>query len=274
MADLRKAAVAGAFYPLNPDSLNKQIEEFVSQAPVDNSYKDTFGIIVPHAGYIYSGQCAAYGYKALSQKKFTRAVLIAPSHRFAGFRFSVGNYDYYQTPLGKIEVDKEYSEQLLEDKNFDFILQAHRNEHALEVQLPFLQFINKKVKIVPIVFGAQNYSNSLILSKILTNLFSDKLDETVFVISSDLSHYYDSDIAKKKDGKLADYLKQRDVTKLKENFAAKSIEACGEGGILTLLEMANSLNIKNIRNLKYMHSGEINHDYSQVVGYISTVFYN
>ena len=270
---IRKPVVAGSFYDSDKLNLKKQIETFLKKAIIPKAYSEILGVISPHAGYIYSGQCAAYSYNVLSQKEFDTAVIIAPSHRISGFKFSVGNYDYYETPFGKISVNKDYRDLLLSFINCNFYPNAHKYEHSLEVQLPFLQTINPKVNIVPIILGEQNIENSLLLARILFKIFADKIDNTVFIVSSDLSHYYDAKTAFKKDSLLLDLIKKGMPNLLWNKYISAEIEACGIGGILTLMEFANLTKYKNREILNYSHSGEINNDYSQVVGYVSSIFY-
>jgi len=273
MSIIRKSVVAGAFYPGNSDILKMEIENYLSKVKVKDTYEKALGIVSPHAGYVYSGQCAAYGYKAIEQKNFDLAVIIAPSHNIAGYRFSVGNFDAYQTPLGIVPVEKEYVRKILDYPDFEFLPAAHSSEHSLEVQLPFLQVIKPNVEIVPIILGNQNSKNSVILSEVLSRVFKNRLDKTVFIISSDLSHYYDSDTAIEKDNLLAENFQKGLIDKMEQDMHYKKIEACGIGGILFLMHLAEKLKYKKIETLKYTHSGYINNDFSQVVGYLSSIIY-
>jgi hypothetical protein len=273
MRQTRQTLVAGAFYPGEQKSLDKQVSEFLSKVELEDKYKNILGIISPHAGYMYSGQCAAYGFKALQQRQFDRAVLIAPSHRVGGFRFSVGDYDEYETPLGNLEVDKQAVSKLLELSGFDFIPSAHSSEHSLEVQLPFLKKINPEAKIVPIVYGNQNPLNSKELAEILVEQFKDELDTTVFIISSDLSHYYDGFSAELMDKKLIESVEKADIDRLENALSTHQVEACGFGGILTILHLSKKLGYSQIDTLNYTHSGKITLDNSQVVGYMATAIY-
>ena len=270
---IRKPVVAGAFYPGSSKVLKNQITEFMNNAPIDKEYKNILGIISPHAGYIYSGQCAAYGFNVLKQKDFDLAVVIAPSHRFGSFRYSVGSFDAYTTPLGEVSVDTELTEALLKSDEFDFHDLAHNSEHSLEVQLPFLQMVNPNTKILPILLGSQSAKNSQNLSKVLSELFKERLEKTVFIISSDLSHYHDKETASKMDLLLAENVEKNDIEELEKNINFHNVEACGFGGILTLLHLAKILGYNKIETLKYTHSGDVSGDYSQVVGYLSSIVY-
>ncbi len=268
---IRRPVVAGGFYPGSQKVLEEQVKEFLENVEIEKKFDDILGIISPHAGYVYSGQCAAYGFKAIQQKDFETAVIIAPSHRFGNFRYSIGDFDEYLTPLGKIKVNKKLTKQLLDYDEFDFLPLAHNSEHSLEVQLPFLQIVNSRAQIVPILLGNQSVENSRNLAKILAGLFSDKLATTVFIISSDLSHYHDSDTASNMDLELASRIETMQIEKVEKLFNEHRAEACGFGGILTLLHLAKDLHYTQVKNLKYTHSGEVSGDFKQVVGYLASI---
>ena len=269
----RAPIVAGSFFPGNATILRKDIESYLSQISNIKEYEDILGVVVPHAGYFYSGQCAAYGYKAIQQKEIEIAVIIAPCHRIGNFTFSVGNFESYLTPLGEVEVDKQIVERLLTYKEFQFLPSAHKSEHSLEVQLPFLQMIKPAARIVPILFGDQSLENSKILAKILHLEFADKLDKTIFIISTDLSHYHESEIAEKMDSIFTNNLIGLDIDGLEEALYDHRCEACGMGGSLTLMHLANKLNYNKAETLNYTHSGKISGDDSQVVGYLSAAIH-
>ena len=268
---IRRPVVAGGFYPGAQKVLEEQVKEFLENVQMEEEFENILGVISPHAGYVYSGQCAAYGFKALQQKDFKTAVIIAPSHRFGNFRYSVGNFAEYVTPLGCIKVNEQLTKQLLEYDEFDFIQLAHNSEHSLEVQLPFLQIINQKAQIVPILLGNQSVENSRNLAKVLAEVFKDKLDTIVFIISTDLSHYYDSVTASNMDLELASKIETMQIDEVERIFTELRAEACGFGGILTLLHLAKNLHYTQVKNLKYTHSGEVSGDFKQVVGYLASV---
>jgi MEMO1 family protein len=268
----RYPAVAGTFYPGKKVDLIFMIEEFMQKVKTPHQKCNPLGIIAPHAGYFYSGQCAAYSYNALKHRKFKTAIIVAPSHRVGGFSYSVGCFDKYETPLGKIDVNQELCERLLEYPEISFLPEVHKNEHSLETQLPFLQSVNKDADIVPIIFGNQTADSAKRLAEILYKEFWDKLDDVVFVISTDLSHYLDAEKAKTKDLQLAEYIETLDLKNLEEGFETNRFEACGFGGILMLMHLAKLVNVSKTVNLNYTHSGQVNNDNDQVVGYLSSVF--
>ncbi len=212
----RNPVVAGSFYPGYANALRKDIEKYFDNTDDRINSSDILGIIAPHAGYVYSGQCAAHSYNAIMKKEIDQAVIVAPSHRFANFKYSVGNYESYLTPLGEIPVAEEFANRLMKHEDFCFHQSAHQAEHSLEVQLPFLQVAFPKIKIVPILLGSQTPENSENLAEILVGEFKDQLDKTVFIFSTDLSHYYSSSIAEEKDKRLLNILEKLDITLRKE----------------------------------------------------------
>lgn len=272
MRMIRKPVVSGMFYPDNPSLLRKQIEQYLDDVELGQDFEDILGVISPHAGYIYSGRCAAYSFKALSQAKFDLGVILAPSHHSAGYRFSVGDFDAYETPLGAIPVDKEMTRQLMQFDHFEFHPEAHEREHSLEVQLPFLQVIRPDVRIVPLIVSSQQLKNSAYLADTLYEVFRDELDHTVFIASSDLSHYHSGDMARIMDGKFAEMVEKNQPDALYDSIRSGASEACGFGTILALMHLSNRTGHSKVKNLKYMHSGDVSGDDLRVVGYLSTVF--
>jgi len=274
MKSVCKPVVAGTFYPADSEELFNLISKYLSQADVKlPQFEDVLGVISPHAGYIYSGACAAYSFKAISQKDFKLAVIIAPSHQYGDFYYSVGDYDACATPLGEVEVDRDLASKLLNDSKFVFFPYAHSREHSLEVQLPFLQTIKPETKILPIIIGYQYDQSSQYLSNKLAELLKNRLNETVIIISSDLSHYHDYKKAETMDNALAEAIERMDLETVETLLSEKKSEACGFGGILTLMHLANKLKYNRVKTLQYTHSGEISGDYNHVVGYLATLFY-
>ena len=269
----RNPVVAGSFYPGYANVLRSDIKQYIANAEISLKSSDILGVIAPHAGYTYSGQCAAFSYKALIQKEIEYAVIIAPSHRYANFKYSVGNFESYLTPLGEVPVAEDIVKALMKNEDFCFHQVAHQSEHSLEVQLPFLQVAFPGVKIIPILLGSQSSDNSEILAETLANEFNDKLNKTAFIISSDLSHYYSSSIAEEKDNRLLIMLEELDTESMKHGQLEDKIEACGMGGIFTLIYLAKKLNYRKVDILQYIHSGQISGDMSQVVGYLAAAVY-
>jgi len=268
---VRPAQVAGHFYPSNPDKLRKDIGLLLDVTKPKEKIEKVFGIIAPHAGYVYSGKTAAHAYNLLIGKKFKRVIIISPSHSeyFPGICIFEG--DAYETPLGILKVDKDFREGLITD---DIIIfkgnEGHRREHALEVQLPFLQTVLKDFKIVPVVMGEQSKRNIDTLAKKIAEV-SD--DETLIVASSDLSHFYSKSQADRLDSVIEKRVREFDFESLQMDLETHAGEACGGGPIVALMKAAN---LKNIRHSKVLHrsdSGDVTGDTKEVVGYLSAVFY-
>ncbi len=265
----RKAYVAGHFYPRKADELKRELNDFLRHAP--NYYGNVLGIIVPHAGYVYSGQCAAYGYKAIQDKEIERVILIAPSHSTNHIAYSIGDYKFYETPLGKVRVDRKGVEALLSQDEFIFDSLLHEREHSLEVQLPFIKMVAPDAELIPIIFAQQTLDNSKFLAKKVLELFKEKEDKTVIIISTDLSHYFPTDLAEKKDTTFILNVLSGDSDALYEAKNEGKCEACGLGGVLTLMEIAKLHGDVRFKKLCYSNSGQINKDYDNVVGYTSIV---
>jgi MEMO1 family protein len=266
---IRKPAVAGMFYPEDPDILRAQVTAFIDHAKPPEASGPLLGVISPHAGYMYSGPCAGFAYRALRDTPFDRAVMIAPSHRYGGYDFSVGDYQALETPLGLVPVDARSVERLLIRNRAGFLPAAHLHEHSLEVQLPFLQVIRPDVTVAPIILGNQSLENSLALADLLAEVFADEMERTVFIVSSDLSHYHDESTAFEMDHRLINLIERGNLDDLQREIEEGGCEACGFGGILALLALAKNLGSSGVRLLHYTHSGETTGDGRQVVGYLS-----
>jgi AmmeMemoRadiSam system protein B len=266
---IRKMAVAGMFYPEDKETLRNEVITAIEQAPASSETGPMLGIIVPHAGYMYSGACAGHGYRTLRDTPFTRAVVIAPSHRYGGYDFTVGDYEAMETPLGAVKVDIDAVNRLMSTNRIGFLPPAHRDEHSLEVQLPFLKMIRPDVRVTPIILGNQGLNTSRELSELLLDTFADQIDETVFIASTDLSHYHSAKEAELLDGRLIRTVEKLDSIELNQLIGSHGCEACGFGAILTLMAIAGMRNCVRSKVLCYTHSGVVTGDNRQVVGYLS-----
>ncbi len=268
---VRPAQVAGHFYSANPDKLKKDIGLLLDVTKPKESIDKIFGIVSPHAGYIYSGKTAAHAYNLLIGKKYKSVVIISPSHSeyFSGICVFEG--DAYETPLGILKVDKDLREKLLTDDGIIFRgFEGHRREHALEIQLPFLQSVLKDFKIVPIVMGDQSKRNIDTLAK---KLAEHSEEETLIIASSDLSHFYNKSQADRLDSIIEKRVREFDFDTLQTDLETHTCEACGGGPVVALMKAAN---LKNVRHSLVLHrsdSGDVTGDNSEVVGYLSAVFY-
>jgi AmmeMemoRadiSam system protein B len=272
MKNLRPATVAGYFYPADPVKLSKDISLMLEKNKSKDQFNKIFGIVSPHAGYIYSGGTAAHAYNLIKGLNYRRVVVISPSHAeyFPGVCVFEG--DGYETPLGILEVDKEFSEKLTKNSSLIFSgYEGHRREHALEVQLPFLQSVLNDFKIVPVVMGDQNKA---IIDALAGKLAEISDDETLIVASSDMSHFHTKSGADKLDSIVEKRINNFDFENLQKDLDFKNCEACGGGPIVVLLKAASLKNIKHSKVLHRSDSGDVTGDKDGVVGYLSAVVYS
>lgn len=263
---IREEKVAGLFYRAKKEELEYEIKRFLDEI-VDADFVDIKGVIVPHAGYQYSGKTAAFAYYALKHHHFKRIIIIGPSHHGGDDKFYLPSFSEYKTPLGSLNVDEEMVAELSSKSGFSRNDFYEKEEHSIEVQLPFLQIMLPNFKIVPILFAKQTKDNADLLFEHLIDYIDD---ETLVVISTDLSHYYSFNVAKEKDKLLIDDLLSLNSNRMKEDFLNDKIEACGIGGIFFAIRLAKHFEM-TIKPLKYGNSGEVNNDFSEVVGYFSGI---
>ena len=274
--EVRAAAVAGQFYPENKKELEEMLKEcFLNskfgpgKLPEIGKERKIFGLIVPHAGYVYSGYTAAHAYYELAKDgKPEIVVIIGPNHYGYGYPISTLSKDW-ETPLGRIKIDKELVEELVKREIADDEL-AHRYEHSIEVQLPFLQFIFKDFKFVPICMLDQSFKTAQKLSEILFEVLKNK--DFVVIASSDFSHFEPNEIAYQKDEIALEKIKKIDAKDFWYTVNTKNISVCGYGCITTLLLLAEKLQLKS-KVLKYMTSGDVIGDKANVVGYAAVKFF-
>ena len=286
---VRPPEVAGSFYPANPQELGKMLDGFLAKANPEQPQGQLIALSVPHAGYQFSGQVAAYAFALLKGRKFERVVVISPCHIEAFPFSSVYNGDAYSTPLGKIPVDKEFAKKLVGQSSLiQFSDRGHgevqgRGEHSLEVELPFLQRTLGEFKLVPIVMGDQNYDIERALGVALAKLIkkerkkagdgSPQSGDTLIVASSDLSHFHRYDEAVRLDHKVLNAITEWDYFNMSQNFERRIWEACGGGPIVATMIAAERLGANRARVLKYANSGDVTGDKSRVVGYGAVVYF-
>ncbi len=272
METIRKPAVAGMFYPDDKNVLERQINSLLANYKPEEEFSNIGGIVSPHAGYIYSGRTAAFAYNAISGNNYKTVIVISPSHReyFAGT--SVYNGDAYETPLGVVEVDKEMREKLIDGSKTIFAgIEGHRQEHALEVQIPFLQTVLKDFLILPVVIGDQS---RIFVDELANKLAAIAGDKTLIVASSDLSHFYPREKAEILDSRVEQHINDFDYEGLQSDLERKACEACGGGGIVSMMEALKLKNFSHAKVLNRTDSGDVTGDTSEVVGYLSAVVYN
>jgi len=273
---VRDAGVAGSFYPADPTALAAMMDGMLNQVTTPPIKNPILAVVAPHAGYQCSGPVAAYTYAQLKGHKYSRVVVIAPSH-FESFDFtSIYDGDAYVTPLGTVHVDKAFAEELakmsstMKLSGHGHVPTAAGAEHAIEVQLPWLQRVLGDFQLVPIVMGDQSYENSRALGAALAKLIHG--GDTLIVASSDLSHYHPYDGAVKIDQKTLHALGVWDYFSMSRNFQTRTWEACGGAPIVAAMIAAERMGANQAQVLKYANSGDTAGDRSRVVGYSADVF--
>ena len=279
---IRPAGVAGGFYPADPKELTQMIDGLLTHNTVPLVQGPLVALICPHAGYVFTGPVAAACFAQLKGHKYTRVVVIAPSH-YVNFPFSsIYDGDAYATPLGQVPVDKDFRAKLaklssdIKVSDRGHVKEAENAEHALEVQLPWLQRTLGEFKLVPIIMGDQNYSLERALGRALAKALLAETPEaraqTLIVVSSDLSHYHPYDYANNVDHQTLQAIADWDYLSLSRNFAMwqrgiQTWEACGGGPIVAGMIAAEGLGATHAQILKYANSGDATGDKTRVVGY-------
>jgi len=268
-----RPSIKGGWYPKDPYLLSQSIEKYIKNAQTNSTYEKIKGIIVPHAGHKYSGQVAAYGFKCIRDLNPDTVVIISPSHFTPGADLVITSHDFYETPLGKIKIDKELVNSIVQKlkSGYDVTYKRITNdpEHSIEVELPFLQQIYGEFKLIPIMIRNHNDKVSQALGHILTELLSDR--NSILIASSDLSHYYDQKIANKLDKEIIHRIESFDPQSVLDAEQQGVGQACGIGAIATVLWACKEQGAKKVDILNYATSGDISGDYDGVVGYVSAL---
>jgi hypothetical protein len=270
--EVRKSAVSGTFYPSDAKELAATVDAFLKNVKKSDKKGDILALIVPHAGYMYSGQVAAYSFKQLEETDFKNIIIISPSH-YVGFDgISVYDRGFFETPLGRIRINEELAGRIIsKSSRFIFYPEAHRKEHAIEVELPFLQRVykDKTFSIVPIVMGNPVMKDV----RILGDALYDEVDkDTLLIISVDLSHYHQYDKAVRLDTNGISAVEQLDAKRLLEQIKNADTEIDAPIAVLAAIMLANRRDAK-AAVLKYANSGDVTGDKSRVVGYSGIMIY-
>lgn len=288
--NIRKPAVAGTFYPSSPYELKRMIDEYLNEvASQERRAESLVALIAPHAGYVYSGQVAAYSYKKLIGQEFRTVVIVGPSHFVAFKGASVYADGAFQTPLGEVEVDSEFANELMaKDSRIQFLARVHFEEHSIEVQIPFLQraLANADFKIVPILLHDFSESNCKMLSEALASTLSAlKERKALLIASTDLTHYPDYDEALKADSVTIEAIRSLEPTLIRnrtdeymKNMKRKVYNLycmmCGTGAVISVIDAAKSLGANHIDIIKYANSGDVPiGSKDRVVGYLAAGIY-
>ena len=264
---IRKSAVRGIFYPKECSSLKTSIENFTQkfktiQKPEKIKNIIPQAVIVPHAGYIYSGFTANCAYQFLKHAEAKRIIVIGPSHHYYFKGISGSYYETYETPCGELPIDSSYLFALAKQFNIGFEPQAHKKEHSTEVQMPFIQYYFPHTKVIELIYGDISAEK---LAHLIFTLLQNR--ENTIIISSDLSHFHTLEIAK-----THDYHCLRAIENLNIKLLNKGCEACGLTGIKAMILAAKKDKLSS-ELLDYRTSAATTKDKSSVVGYLSALFY-
>lgn len=269
----RKCVVCGQFYPSDPGELRRDIGELIAGAVLPKIDATIRGVIGPHAGYMYSGYTAAHAYGLLKGSQYSSVVIVSPSHQeyFDGVSVFPGNS--YSTPLGTVVIDQGLRARLLDQAEgvVTATHDGHRQEHAIEVHLPFLQYVLGEFRFLPLVIGDQRKENCFALGELLGGVL--KGEDVLLVASTDLSHYHPSDVARRLDAVTIEDVKNFDYEGLMRDLDLQRTEACGGGPAVAVMMALWRLGIRKMSILHQCNSGDVTGDHSQVVGYFAAAAY-
>jgi hypothetical protein len=269
---IRPPAVAGLFYPGNTATLRRAVESMLRDASAELSPASgrVVGAIVPHAGYQYSGRTAATVYHLLASEAIDTVVFVGPSHREAFRGSAVFPGSAFATPLGNAAIDEELAAALSAAGGSVVASAAgHRQEHAIEVQVPFLQVVCPKARIVAVTMGDQSVRSCDELADALSAVLAGR--SATMIASSDLSHYHPYDEAVHLDRIVASHVRTYQVERLQDDLQHDRVEACGGGPMVAVMKAARTLGATKATVLHACNSGDVTGDRSGVVGYLSAI---
>ena len=268
---MRRPTVAGMFYAGDERSLRSQIESCFlgplgpGKLPkIGSAKRRILGGVAPHAGYVFSGMIAAHLYSRIAEDGLPKTfIILGPNHTGRGSGIAITTQDF-ETPLGVVKIDHELAKAIRKDL-VDEDDEAHRGEHSIEVQLPFLQYLSSDIRFVPICMGFQDYESAVSVGKTIRDAIKDK--DVIVIASTDMSHYVTKDTAKRKDGMALEAIRAMDPKRLFEVVRDEDISMCGYGPVMaTLTACAGG----KATVLKYATSGDVQ-PMRDVVGYASAV---
>ncbi len=268
----RNAAFAGSFYPSDKKKLEEMINSYLSKAQKTIAEKrKTHCIIAPHAGYIYSGQTAAYAFAAL--KKAKTFVIVSPNHTGNGKPISIFPAGTWETPLGKVKVNAELSEKIAKLLGTETDIEAHLGEHSIEVQLPFLQrLFGKEIEIVAITLATASLQELKEIGKAIATIA--KGEDLAVIASSDFTHFEPKENAEKKDLAAIKMIEKLSISTFFEAVMSKNLSICGFGAIIAAMSYCQEKGyFKGGKLLHYDSSATATHDTASVVGYAAIGFY-
>jgi AmmeMemoRadiSam system protein B len=259
---IRKPVVAGQFYPASASELKAMIEGMVKE--------EAIGLVLPHAGYVYSGPVAA---AVISRIKFKDTfIIMGPNHTGSGKPLSIMTEGVWKTPLGEVKIDSELAKKILAtSKHLQEDKTAHLYEHSIEVQLPFLQYFKPDFELVPIIFGYAGGSIYKEIGKEIAKAVKKLGKEVVIIASSDMTHYEPQESARKKDIQAIEAMLDLNEDELLKRVDELNISMCGYAPAVSLIVAAKELGATGTELVKYQTSGDVTGDYSAVVGYAGII---
>ena len=263
---LRKAKLSGSWYPKDPEALSRLIDHFCKNARMPEvPGGEILAIIAPHAGYAFSGQVAAYAYKTIRNGNYESVVILSPSHQLGFDGCSIYPKGGYETPLGVAQIDAPLAAELSKATGFGFIAQAHQAEHAVEIQVPFVQKMVPRAKIVPVVMGIPKKATIVRLAEGLRKVLPGK--NALVIASTDLSHFLAKEEANERDNETIALIQDFKTNEIIRKCERGENIMCGGGPVAaTLLYGKGEARVKILR---YSDSSEISQDTSRVVGYLA-----
>ena len=272
---IREPCVSGLFYESNPIFLREDIESIFDEIKDETVDDDIVAGVVPHAGYIYSGKTAGYTFNRIRNGEIPDTfIVLGPNHTGRGTMIDVCDFDKWRTPLGLVDVDKEFIQELLNvDSNVYVDNDAHVKEHSIEVEIPFLQYIcgEHDFKIVPIVISQQIPQLCESLAGSLNEVIRKLNRKCVIIASTDLNHYDDQETTIYLDDKIINSVESMDMKQMIKDIIDYDITMCGYGPVITATYYSKLQNANTSIVLKHTTSGETSGDYDSVVGYMSSI---
>jgi MEMO1 family protein len=270
---LRRAAVAGSWYPGTSAALAREVDRYLALVPDGLVSGDVHALVAPHAGLMYSGPVAAWAYRAVQARRYDVVVLVGPSHHLGFDGVSIFAHGAFDTPFGPAPIADDVAESILAaSRVVREYPAAHAREHSLEMQLPFLRRVLPDAPIVPLIMGYQTPATIADLADALARALAGR--RALLVASSDLSHYLDARLAAAVDRVVLDRVSAYQADDLLADLDAEPHHACGGGAIVAVMRAASALGARDGRVLKYADSGDVSGDKSAVVGYLAAAFGN
>ncbi len=263
----REPFVAGQFYPASPSQLEKLVAQFVDK---DAEKEEVIGLLSPHAGYIYSGPVAGATISRIKLKD--TFIIIGPNHSGSGKPLSIMTEGTWKTPLGDVEIDSELGKQILAASgHLEEDPGAHLYEHSVEVQVPFLQYFRRDIRIVPIVFSHSTHAIYKEIGRDIAVAIKKLNRDAVIIASGDMTHYEPQESAQKKDMQAIEAILKLDEDELAERYERLNISMCAYAPAVSLISAARELGATSAELVKYQTSGDVTGDYSGVVGYAGII---